>query len=111
MRRIVLLILLLAPTIWGQAPSDSQNGVIEFYTTQSPTPRSGPLVIYVNDQRVGEVALHQTVRFSGSPGTYRFSLKPSAPVAEHVAISLLAGQHLYLRVSTEGFYLGNAVDA
>jgi hypothetical protein len=111
MRRIVVLILLLAPTIWGQAPIDSQNGVIEFYTTQSANPRTGALVIYVNEQRVGEVAPHQTVRFSGSPATYRFSLKPNAPVAEHVAISLLAGQHLYLRVSSEGFYLGNEAEA
>ena len=109
MRTVVGLILLLAPLVLGQAQSNPENGIVEFYTTPSTRPQA--LAIYSGDQRLGEVTLNQSVRFSGAPGTYRFGLRPDAPLTEGITLSIKSGQHLYLRVNSEGFFLGSAFEA
>ena len=109
MRTIVVVILLLASLALVQAQSNPENGIVEFYTTPSTRPQ--PLVIYSGDQRLGEVTLNQVVRFSGAPGTYSFGLRPDALPSERITLALKSGQHLYLRVNAEGFFLGNADEA
>jgi hypothetical protein len=108
MRTAVALTLLLVTQVAGQVQTNPQNGIVEFYTTQSAGPA---LAVYSDDQRLGEVTLNQVVRFSGTAGTYRFGLTPDAPPLEQVTVSLRDGQHLYLRVTRTGFYLGNAAEA
>jgi hypothetical protein len=111
MRKVVVLILLVAPTLWGQTESEPQTGGVEFYTTQPTGGRAEAVVVYADGQKLGEVRVNQPVRFSGSPGTYRFGLKPNAPAREHVSVSLRSGQQLYLRVTSEGFFLGSSAEA
>src|SRR5262245_18375061 len=113
MRTVVVVILLLAPLVFGQAQSDAENGIVEFYTTPSARPTAGPgsFVIFSGDQKLGEVTLNEFVRFSGAPGTYSFQLTPNSPVREQISVSLRPGQHLYIPVSSEGFFLGSAAEA
>src|SRR6185436_21064469 len=59
--RLVFVMLLLASQTLGQAQSNSQSGTVEFYTTQAPG-RLGALVIYRDNQRLGEVTPDQSVR-------------------------------------------------
>jgi Peptidase family M48 len=106
MRTVVVVILLLAPLVLGQAQSNPEDGIVEFYTTPSRIPQA--LVIYSGDQRLGEVTINQLLRFSGAPGNYSFGLTPDARPAERITLTLRSGQHLYLRVNSEGFYLGRA---
>jgi len=104
------VILLLSAEVSGWAQTDFHNGVVEFYTTPSSA-RPESIVIYSGDQRLGEVSVNQSLQFSSSNGTYSFGLTPNASAREQLSISLREGQYIYIRVTSEGFYLGNSAEA
>jgi Zn-dependent protease with chaperone function len=111
MRTLAVVILLLATQVWGHAQSDPGDGIIEFYTTKSSSGRTEGPVVYSEDRKLGEITNHQIVRVAVSPGTYQFGLTPNAPTSQQISVSIKSGQHIYLRVTSQGFFLGSATEA
>src|SRR5438128_1942896 len=110
MRTLTILVLLFAM----QFPGDAQNspdGIIVFYTTTLPNANTGIPAIYSDGQRLGDVTISQFVRVVASPGNYVFSLKSDASPREQLSLSIRGGQRLFVRVTVDGFFWGNASEA
>src|SRR5258705_10902327 len=111
MKSLTGIILLLAVYLSVHAQDNSaRDGIIVFYTTEPIASRFVPPMLYADNRRLGEITRKQFIRVVLSRGTYNFALAPDVPLREQLSVSIKGGQEIFLRVTREGFFWGNAAE-